>query len=703
MSTIPSPDYQYQVGGSLAANHPTYVVRHADQEFYDGLTAGEFCYVLNSRQMGKSSLRVRMMERLKKEGFSCAAIDLTTIGSENVTPLGWYMGIFFELVSEFGLLEKINRRRWWKERDELSPVQRLNEFIEDVLLQEIKGNIVIFIDEIDSVLSLDFSADDFFAFIRACYNLRVDKPEYKRLTFALLGVATPSDFIQDKRRTPFNIGRAIEPCGFKLEEVQPLAKGLEGKVSDPQAVLAEILKWTGGQPFLTQKLCNIVRSYDVNPDLREEEWIAKLVKKRILENWESQDNPEHLRTIRDRVLKDKKRVGRILGLYQDILKHGELEVDSSLGQKELQLSGLVIKKQNLLRVCTKIYEQVFNSAWTKNELSKLRPYADSFQAWFASNCQDTSRLLNGKALQEALEWSNDKSLSDRDYKFLVASQELETKLEKQNFEISLSIKDKENQIIAEANETLLNANETLLNAQKKARRRISIGTLVLFSSLSISAIASLYSWFPKRTLYYQSQCAINLSVGKLASAQEACQAGIDADPDNIIIRYQSGNVYEKLLDFEKAHAEYEIAVNGGFLPAYSQKARLYLLENDCDRAIPLLTKALKQLNDTQIEDDRLKYTLLKNLGWAKLSKWQRTKQKIHLQEAKKHLQKAIKINSIQSSARCLLAQVYEEEENKDFAISEWKKCINGLKMNTLEEFEWIKQARQYLKMEERIE
>src|SRR5918997_7011332 len=152
---------------------------------------------------------------------------MTRIGSENITPLQWYKGMIGELWRSFNLLGQVNLKTWWRDSEDVSFLQRLSHFIEDILLVNFpQERIFIFIDEIDSILSLNFAVDDFFALIRFCYNQRSINPEYNRITFAIFGVATPSDLIVDKKRTPFNIGRAINLRGFELEEAQPLAAGV---------------------------------------------------------------------------------------------------------------------------------------------------------------------------------------------------------------------------------------------------------------------------------------------------------------------------------------------------------------------------------------------------------------------------------------------------------------------------------------------
>ncbi|BAZ08369.1 WD-repeat protein [Calothrix sp. NIES-4071] len=520
--------YEYQVGGRLPVDAPSYVVRACDEELYNALRAGQFCYVLNSRQMGKSSLRVQVARRLQEDGIVCVTVDLSGIGNRNITADQWYADIIMRLVRSLRLSSEINIRSWLAERQDFSPVGRLGELLQLVLTQLIEQPIVIFFDEIDSTLSLPFNTDDFFALIRSCH-------EHKRLTFALLGVATPLDLIADKTRTPFNIGRAIELNGFNLHEVQALEFGLADKINNSQAVLREILAWTGGQPFLTQKLCQLVASEfgDVTCKdatckdatcrvstespflaklmreiLAEPEEVAdqvcEIVRTHIIDNWAAQDEPPHLRTIRDRLLSNEQRASRLLGLYLHILQNGGVSVDDSPEQIELLLSGLVVKKQGHLQVYNCIYQEVFNQEWVEKQLKKLRPYADLLNRWVISDYQDESNLLRGQALLDAQLWAKGKSLSNLDYRFLAASEELEKR-------------EVQSALIASEQ-----ANKILLNAEKQAKNTIRRGllglSLVSLVAVSLLGLSGLFAW---QTNQQKKQVALSeikaLSISSQAS------------------------------------------------------------------------------------------------------------------------------------------------------------------------------------------
>ncbi|MEG4025900.1 AAA-like domain-containing protein [Microcoleus sp. S13C4] len=492
MNFTTKPSY-YQVGGSLTNNAPNYVKRQADDDLYNGLKAGEFCYVLNSRQMGKSSLQVRTIQRLRNEGIACAAIDISEIGNRGVTPEQWYAGLLRILENNFNLSDIVNVRTWWRDRNFLTPVQRLSEFIETVLLPNISSNIVIFIDEIDSILALDFPADDFLALIRSCYNKRANNSEFDRLTWALLGVASPTDLCREQNatsNTPFNIGKAIELTGFDETEAQPLAAGLAELTDTSEEVLREVLYWTGGQPFLTQKLCKLLLE---NPQLMpnlppprqggekdkintSKEWVEKVVRLKIVENWETQDVPEHLSTIRDRLFKENQRIVRRLGLYQQILQQTEIVPDGSTEQMELRLSGLIVKRGEKLTISNPIYESVFNKKLIEQKLEKLSPYSKAIKLWLNSSCEDDSQLLRGSDLQSALVWAAGKSLRNEDFQFLTASQKVILSDQNQLLH-SATLETKK--AVCDAEKALSEAD----SAKQKAKQWIGMGSAVLAASL----------------------------------------------------------------------------------------------------------------------------------------------------------------------------------------------------------------------------
>jgi len=355
---------RFHTGGTLGPDAPSYVERCADQGLFSGLLRGEFCYVLTARQMGKSSLMARTAKRLRVQNCQVVTLDLTAIG-QNLTLEQWYGGLIAFMSWELELQNELET--FWLHQGRLGPVQRFFAAIRAVVLKRSRRPLVIFVDELDMLRSLPFSADEFLAAIREAYNARSEDPELNRLSFCLLGVATPSELIQDDRMTPFNIGMRIELEDFSPQEIAPLARGLGRDNAMAAELMDRIYYWTHGHPYLTQKLC---KSVVAEESVRTAAAVDDLCL-RVLLCPKAQEEDDNLLFVRERLLRSKVDRKQLFALYSQI-RNGERvgSTETNPLVAVLRLSGIIQAADGFLRVRNRIYEQVFNRTWIQTMLAR---------------------------------------------------------------------------------------------------------------------------------------------------------------------------------------------------------------------------------------------------------------------------------------------------------------------------------------------
>ena len=354
------PDaFRFVAGGAVQAGDGIYLEREADRELLKRCLDGDFTYVLTSRQMGKSSLMYRVAGQLVDAGARPVIIDLTELGAQT-TADQWFKG-FLVLVQEQLKLPG-HASAWWDEHADYGFAQRLIRYLREVALVERTERLVLFVDEIDTTLRLDFT-DDFFAAIRFLYQSRAKDPELLRISFVLIGVATPNDLIKDAARTPFNIGHRIELTDFSRHEASALA----GHLAVPPGVSTDlidwILRWTGGHPYLTMR---VLRSLAESPPGA---WTADAVDGRMHELFlgTAGESDTNLQFVRDMLTKKAFNREAVLATYEAI-RSGARVPDKEQDQitSWLKLSGVVRRDEGgLLRVRNPIYEKVFDQRWAR--------------------------------------------------------------------------------------------------------------------------------------------------------------------------------------------------------------------------------------------------------------------------------------------------------------------------------------------------
>ena len=261
--------------------------------------------------------------------------------------------------------------------------------------------------------------------------------------------------------------------------------------------------------------------------------------------------------------------------------------------------------------------------------------------------------------------------------------------------------------------TLLQANSELTQTGKEAfdrlierlgipthwREEAKFGsTFTLLVGLTV-----LWSCLPNISNYYNQKAVEAYESEDIGTAEQNFKQAIALDSDNAEAHYNLGDLYEKLQKIKEAREHYEQAAQSQLPEAYNNLARLDIQDKNYDTAVARLQEGLRladQPNNPEPALPELRYSILKNLGWARL-------EQNRLDEAQAYLESAIELQNQSSesdrsyvrnpgSAACLLAQVLDQQKQSDLALKYWQDCSEQASSLDSNEDRWLHQAKQKL-------
>lgn len=381
MNYTPDPNF-YVIGGNVhAGNSEAYIPRQADKELLDACHRGRYTYVLMARQAGKSSLRIATTNQLvvdEEIDYAVANLDISTMKAYREAD-HWFRRLISLIDEELGLDTDLSS--WWAEHANKPNGERFTTYFTQVVLpQKRESRLVIFIDEVDATKPLAFS-DEFFTAIKWLNDARPTNQDLYRLTFVLLGVATPTELIKHSASIPFNVNQRVELIDFSVEEIQPLGQGLGLPPDECRDALFRIHRWTGGHPFLTQQLCQAVARQPER--CGSAEFIDRIARETFLGDRAYQNN--NLQYVRGCLTYEHVEVG-VVYLYRDVRRGKRIKYDpTSAFQAQLKLSGVVKVQNNRLAIRNPIYQTVFDNAWLLQQpaLTNSQPYRWPALWWMA--------------------------------------------------------------------------------------------------------------------------------------------------------------------------------------------------------------------------------------------------------------------------------------------------------------------------------
>ncbi len=235
--------------GAVNLDSPFYLERSSiESSCYEEIVQpGALIRIKAPKQMGKTSLVNRILERATKQGDRTVSLNLRLANDPIFSNIEKFFRWFCASVgSELGLTNKLDE--YWDE--DFGSNLNCNIYFERYLLPEIETILTLGLDEVDRVFPYSNIYEDFFGLLRTWHENSKKPSIWKR--FKLVMAHSTEVYIPlNINRSPFNVGLAIKLPEFNQEQVQDLAKrhGLNWKTGKESE---QLISMVGGHPYLVR-------------------------------------------------------------------------------------------------------------------------------------------------------------------------------------------------------------------------------------------------------------------------------------------------------------------------------------------------------------------------------------------------------------------------------------------------------------------
>lgn len=255
-SSLESPE------GTMPNKSPFYIERESDREAMEAIcntSSGVTITIKGPRQVGKSSLLNRVMQRAYERGMKTAFIDFQMIEIASMQDSEVFYRQFCNTLAWEFELEDRTEEVW---RIPLGAVQKTTNYVQRHILNTIPdAPVLLAMDEVERMFASPFRSD-FFSMLRSWHNRRAQGGVWERFNLALVTSTEPYQFISDLNQSPFNVGQVIALKGFTASQVEELNKRYGNPLLDSE--IDQLFNLLNGHPYLTRKALHLIASGRVN-------------------------------------------------------------------------------------------------------------------------------------------------------------------------------------------------------------------------------------------------------------------------------------------------------------------------------------------------------------------------------------------------------------------------------------------------------